>query len=180
MTRIPSGEEVTLQPGTEVIITQALGGSYTLLIPSHAGLYRLEGKDADAIGRTPETKPQPIQPHQKNPSKTWSGTNSKPASTPEIPVNIVDLGLIYEMTISENEQAGRIVDVKMTLTAPGCGMGPIIAAKPSEKSSPSPRSPKPMSNSSGIPHGPPNASPKKANKSWESSESRKSEVGSRK
>lgn len=128
--RIPSGEKVTLPAGTEVVITQALGGSYTLLVHSMAGLFRLDGSQADAIGRNTQTDAD----HAAQGSfeeRVW--TVLKSCYDPEIPVNIVDLGLIYDVQITDAENALKDVAVKMTLTAPGCGMGPVIAADAKNK-----------------------------------------------
>jgi len=126
VSRIPSGEKITIPAETKVVITQALGGSFTLLIPSQAGLFRVEGNHADAIG-------------QEIPARTESAAGGdlgqavwdqlKTCYDPEIPVNIVDLGLIYGLEVNAEGK----VSVQMTLTAPGCGMGPIIAAEAREK-----------------------------------------------
>lgn len=124
--RIPSGEKITLPAKTEVIITQALGGTYTVVISHQAGLYRISGNDADALGKESPTSGEPCDGAFEE-SKIWE--QLKQCYDPEIPVNIVDLGLIYGLAVSENEaEGGKQVDVQMTLTAPGCGMGPSIAA----------------------------------------------------
>jgi probable FeS assembly SUF system protein SufT len=118
-----------LPQGTEVMITQSLGGSYTLLVPSYGGLFRLSNRDADAIGK--EARPTEgagsgkVLTGEALESEVWS--TLKTCYDPEIPVNIVDLGLIYDMQISQLSDGTR-VDVKMTLTAQGCGMGGSIAA----------------------------------------------------
>lgn len=129
VSRIPSGEKITIPAGTEVLITQALGGSYTILVPSQAGLYRIEGRDADAIGCEPSAEVT----HSADASledNVWA--QLKTCYDPEIPVNIVDLGLIYSLELKQAE-AGASVIVQMTLTAPGCGMGPIIASEARQK-----------------------------------------------
>lgn len=129
--RIPSGERVELAPGTPVIITQALGGSYTLAVPSQAGLFRLSGADADAIGHEPITNSGgDAAGGQVSEEAVWDML--KTCYDPEIPVNIVDLGLIYSCEVAPSD-AGSRVNVKMTLTAPGCGMGPVIAREAEEK-----------------------------------------------
>jgi probable FeS assembly SUF system protein SufT len=128
--RIPSGERITIPEGTPVIITQALGASFTILVPSQAGLYRLEGVDADAIGREKPAEEQ-TQPPATLEEAVWE--KLKTCFDPEIPVNIVDLGLIYHMNVVANEEGGSAVKVEMTLTAPGCGMGPTIAAEARQK-----------------------------------------------
>lgn len=129
--RIPSGEQIQLPQDTPVIITQALGGSYTLLVPSQPGLYRLSSTDADAIGQTATASSGPeAVGGQVSESSVWD--TLKTCYDPEIPVNIVDLGLIYGCEVSPSEKGSR-VRVKMTLTAPGCGMGPVIAREAEEK-----------------------------------------------
>jgi probable FeS assembly SUF system protein SufT len=128
---VPAGHTLMLPQGTEVVITQSLGGSYTLLVPSYGGLFRISNRDADAIGH--ETRPVEgggtptgqILTGEALEKEVWS--TLKTCYDPEIPVNIVDLGLIYEMQISQLNDGSRI-DVKMTLTAQGCGMGGSIAA----------------------------------------------------
>jgi len=130
--QIPNGNSVHLPAGTGVLITQALGGTYTVVIPHQAGLYRISGEDADALGRekTSVTVAQsgPGTPVTEN--QIWEVLKS--CYDPEIPVNIVDLGLIYSLTIDSTAQ-GAVVNVKMTLTAPGCGMGPVIAGDAQKK-----------------------------------------------
>jgi probable FeS assembly SUF system protein SufT len=124
---VPAGHTITLPKGTEVAITQSLGGSYTLMVPTYGGLFRLSDKDADAIGKEPRAQSEastvPLEGEELE-KEVWE--RLKTCYDPEIPVNIVDLGLIYGMEISPVEQ-GKRVDVKMTLTAQGCGMGGSIA-----------------------------------------------------
>jgi probable FeS assembly SUF system protein SufT len=124
--RIPSGEQIQLPADTPVVITQALGGSYTILVPSQAGLFRLNAEDADALGfEAPELKNAPAPAGgQATDQAVWDAL--KTCYDPEIPVNIVDLGLIYHCEVTPGE-GGSQVSVKMTLTAPGCGMGPVLA-----------------------------------------------------
>ena len=91
VSRIPSGEKITIPAETQVVITQALGGSFTVLVPSQAGLYRIEGQDADAIGQDqPAELPQPADGNLE--TAVWD--QLKTCYDPEIPVNIVDLGLV--------------------------------------------------------------------------------------
>lgn len=129
---IPMGNTVTLETGTEAFITQALGGTFTLRVPKYGGLFRIDGKDADAIGQPPLETPQvraretTDAPAGDLEQQIWSAL--KTCYDPEIPVNIVDLGLVYDMAISDDPSGAKRVDVKMTLTAPGCGMGASIAA----------------------------------------------------
>lgn len=129
--RIPSGEQILLPADTNVVVTQALGGSYTILVPTQAGLFRLNGEDADAIGHTPTARGAasaadgPVKEEA-----VWEAL--KTCYDPEIPVNIVDLGLIYDCKITPAENGSQVA-VKMTLTAPGCGMGPVLAREAEEK-----------------------------------------------
>lgn len=133
-TQIPSGVQVTLMPGMEVGITQALGGSYTLATPR--GLVRLDACDADALGFDPPA-PSEVPPEESthrgpvDEKLVWE--RLKTVYDPEIPVNIVDLGLVYSMEVQPKPEGGHRVEVKMTLTAPGCGMGPTIQADAKQK-----------------------------------------------
>ncbi|MFV0337920.1 MAG: iron-sulfur cluster assembly protein [Chthoniobacterales bacterium] len=129
--RIPSGEQIKLPEGTHVVITQALGSSFTLLIPAQAGLFRMEGRDADAIGREVPKADENTAPPADLEQAIWQALKS--CYDPEIPVNIVDLGLIYGMSVEKNDAGESNVQVQMTLTAPGCGMGPTIAAEARQK-----------------------------------------------
>ncbi len=130
--QIPAGHAVTLPAGTEVDITQTLGGSYTIHVTG--GLYRVGPKDADAIGMKPEEAPlgKPLAAGEElSEAMVWETLRS--CYDPEIPVNIVDLGLVYDMGIEELPSKGKKVFVKMTLTAPGCGMGATIAGDAQQK-----------------------------------------------
>jgi len=131
--QIPAGHQVILVKGTKATITQSLGGAYTLYVPSFGGLFQISGEDADAIGKkpTPSGTPGTVQVEEQVDLTTlekrvWE--QLKTCFDPEIPVNIVDLGLIYGMQIAPLSDSGYRVDVKMTLTAQGCGMGRFIAA----------------------------------------------------
>lgn len=122
---IPAGQSVTLPQGTVAIITQSLGGTYTLQVPSFGGLFRVDGSDADAIGK--EASAAAVADAEGDlESQVWAAL--KTCFDPEIPVNIVDLGLVYDMRIVPLDEHGSRVDVKMTLTAQGCGMGTYIAS----------------------------------------------------
>jgi len=122
---VPSGTPVTLMQGEKVIITQALGGAYTVNI--RGNLAQIDAQDADALGfEKPETVSGAGGDHQK-PDETQIWDALKTCYDPEIPINIVDLGLIYSMEIVPHPDEGYQVEIKMTLTAPGCGMGPYIA-----------------------------------------------------
>jgi probable FeS assembly SUF system protein SufT len=123
---IPVGDKVTLQKGEQATITQSLGGSYTVIV--NGNMFRIEGKDADALGMEVAAKPVSTgaPATQENLEKEiWNQLRS--CYDPEIPVNIVDLGLIYDCHLSPLNGNGFKADVKMTLTAPGCGMGPMLA-----------------------------------------------------
>ena len=119
---IPSGDSITLKKGTKVKITQSLGGDYTLYV--NGNLVKISGKDADAIGQKikTESKQEIVGFNEKY---IWDVL--KTCYDPEIPVNIVDLGLIYNMDYEKTNSSSYIINIKMTLTAPGCGMGPVIA-----------------------------------------------------
>ncbi len=123
---VPVGSKVTLQKGEQAIITQSLGGSYTVIV--NGNMFRIENRDADALGLLPEAKPAttgaPVNREQLE-KDIWAQLRN--CYDPEIPVNIVDLGLIYDCHLSEINPSSYKVDVKMTLTAPGCGMGPMLA-----------------------------------------------------
>jgi probable FeS assembly SUF system protein SufT len=125
--QIPSGQKTTIPAGTQGVITQSLGGTYT--IATYQGLGRVAEKDLDALGLE---KPHPQQTQRSAPTDgevseedVWN--QLRQCYDPEIPVNIVDLGLVYDCRLSKKEDGGTRVEVKMTLTAPGCGMGPAIA-----------------------------------------------------
>ena len=128
---VPSGHAIKLQPGLAGFISQALGGSFTLYIEGN--LYRLAGADADAIGKEPVLVPQLPPDSTDDDVRALAWQQMKTCYDPEIPVNIVDLGLIYECNVSPNEDGSRTVEVKMTLTAPGCGMGEVLVQDVKEK-----------------------------------------------
>lgn len=126
---IPSGEKVLVPAGARATITQSLGGSYTL-ITDRGLMVRISGREVEAIGKTPENVTEmPKEGEEVTPEKleelVWD--QLKTCYDPEIPVNIVDLGLVYLCELQDAEGGGKNVKVKMTLTAPGCGMGPVLA-----------------------------------------------------
>ena len=138
--QIPSGDHGVLPQGTAVFITQSLGNSHT--VRTDQGLFRISDADADALGLTPAPTPAPAPKPTMGPGgPTGSTADASGAEVsdgqvwdilrqcydPEIPVNIVDLGLVYDMEMSKLPSGLARIDVKMTLTAPGCGMGPSIA-----------------------------------------------------
>ncbi len=125
---MPMGEKVTLQKGEQAYVTQSLGGSYTVLVRNN--MFRIAGKDADALGFEVQKEPTgstlggQVNAEQIE-TEIWNQMRS--CYDPEIPVNIVDLGLIYDCSMKPLDSPSRYrVDVKMTLTAPGCGMGPVL------------------------------------------------------
>ncbi|WAC61599.1 putative Fe-S cluster assembly protein SufT [Pseudoxanthomonas sp. SL93] len=121
---VPQGELVTLPAGSYGYITQALGGSYTVFVEGN--LFRIAGKDGDAIGKEPTeslTLPDNASDEEVE-ALVWNQLRT--CFDPEIPFNIVDLGLVYEANLSKRDDGQRDVEVKMTLTAPGCGMGEIL------------------------------------------------------
>jgi probable FeS assembly SUF system protein SufT len=128
---IPAGAEVNLKFGSVGYITQALGGSFTVYIDGN--LFRIAGHDADAIGKTSAKPPEVPPGASEEDIKGIIWQQLKTCYDPEIPVNIVDLGLVYECEVSKNEDATRTVDIKMTLTAPGCGMGEVLVQDVREK-----------------------------------------------
>lgn len=128
---IPAGESLQLREGTSGFITQSLGGSFTVYVEGN--LFRIAGADADALGKEPT--PPPAVP--ENPTDAdiedviWQ--QLKTCYDPEIPVNIVDLGLIYKCEVEALNNGKRSVTVDMTLTAPGCGMGEVLVADAQDK-----------------------------------------------
>ncbi len=121
---VPQGQSVTLPAGQNGYITQALGGSFTVFVDGN--LFRIDGADADAIGKEPQaalTLPDGAGDDDVE-KLVWQQLRT--CYDPEIPVNIVDLGLVYECKIEKMEDGTRKVAVSMTLTAPGCGMGDIL------------------------------------------------------
>lgn len=130
--RIPAGDIVTLPAGTQVFLSQALGGSFTVQSPSYGGLFRVAGQDADALGKEiPEEAKMTADPSA--PLEDRVSAALRTCFDPEIPVNIVDLGLIYDTRIEKSDDGRSSVQIKMTLTAQGCGMGASIAADAASK-----------------------------------------------
>jgi probable FeS assembly SUF system protein SufT len=125
--QIPSGNKMTIPAGTKGVITQTLGGSYTIATPH--GLSRIADKDLDALGLEKPVStngaPKATAGGEVDEKAVWD--QLKQCFDPEIPVNIVDLGLVYDCRLMDKPEGGKKVEVKMTLTAPGCGMGPAIA-----------------------------------------------------
>ncbi|MGB7768439.1 MAG: putative Fe-S cluster assembly protein SufT [Verrucomicrobiia bacterium] len=126
---VPVGTKVTLQKGEQAYITQSLGGSYTIIV--NGNMFRIADQDADALGLEVQVQPA-VAPVAGGPvtqelleKQVWEAL--KTCYDPEIPVNIVDLGLIYDCHLTPAGENNFKADVKMTLTAPGCGMGPTLA-----------------------------------------------------
>lgn len=125
---VPSGTRVTLEKGESVTITQSLGGTFTVVV--NGNMFRIDGQDADALGKESGSSPAEqmgrAETEEDLEKQVWD--QMKTCYDPEIPVNIVDLGLIYDCHVENLESDSHKVNVKMTLTAPGCGMGPAIQA----------------------------------------------------
>jgi probable FeS assembly SUF system protein SufT len=129
--RIPAGDRFALPAGTECRITQSLGGSFTIYVEGH--LFRVDGKDADALGKTAE-KALELPPGAGDADVdklVWDQLRT--CYDPEIPIDIVELGLVYACEVDKLPDGKRSVAVKMTLTAPGCGMGDYLVADVREK-----------------------------------------------
>jgi len=122
--QIPDGNRILLNEGAEVMITQGLGSSFTVM-DDRGAMYLIDMKDGDAIGReVAETDATKLTEGDLE-SRVWE--QMRQCFDPEIPVNIVDLGLVYDCQVIDLGGGGSRVEIKMTLTAPGCGMGPVIA-----------------------------------------------------
>jgi probable FeS assembly SUF system protein SufT len=129
--RVPEGTPITIAAGTEVVITQSLGGNYTVL--DGGCLARIDGRNADALGREP-TRP-PTLPEEATDDDVEKAVwdQMRTCYDPEIPIDIVELGLVYECRVDRLDDGGRHVHVRMTLTAPGCGMGDVLARDVKQK-----------------------------------------------
>lgn len=121
---VPQGEAVTLPAGTVGYITQALGGSWTVFVEGN--LMRIAGKDADAIGKEPPAPIELPEGASDEDVETLVWKQLRTCFDPEIPINIVDLGLVYGAEVRSDEGGRRSVDIRMTLTAPACGMGETL------------------------------------------------------
>jgi probable FeS assembly SUF system protein SufT len=128
---IPVGERLILREGTSGFITQALGGSFTVYVEGN--LFHIAGTDADALGKEPVAPPEVPENATDEDIETVIWDQLKTCYDPEIPINIVDLGLIYRCEITTLPNGDRSVIVDMTLTAPGCGMGPMLVQDAQEK-----------------------------------------------
>ncbi len=121
---VPSGDTVTIPAGTVAYITQSLGGSFTVFVDGN--LFRVAGVDADAIGKEQVLPPSLPEGATDADVEKLLWEQLKTCYDPEIPVNIVDLGLVYSCDMVSTASGERVVSVQMTLTAPGCGMGDIL------------------------------------------------------
>lgn len=128
---VPAGVEVQLRAGSVGCLTQALGGSFTVYIEGN--LFRIAGADGDAIGQDP--LPRPALPEGSTEADVtrlvWDQLRT--CFDPEIPIDIVELGLVYDCAVTPNADGTRDVSVRMTLTAPGCGMGEVLVADVRDK-----------------------------------------------
>lgn len=121
---VPAGIEIELKSGQSGFITQALGGSFTLYMEGN--LFRLAGSEADAIGKEVVKAPELPPNSTLGDVREAAWDQLRTCYDPEIPINIVDLGLIYECTVRDQDDGQRVIDVRLTLTAPGCGMGDVL------------------------------------------------------
>jgi probable FeS assembly SUF system protein SufT len=120
---IPSGMAIRIPEGTPLTLTQSLGGSFTVVTP-YGYMARVEGQDADAIGEESVTPEAEAAGDRSVEELCWD--QLKTCFDPEIPVNIVDLGLVYKCEVTALPDGGNKVEVRFTLTAPGCGMGDVL------------------------------------------------------
>jgi len=128
-TVVPFGDEVELSQGTEVTVTQSLGGTFTVI--AEGKMFRIGNQNADALGKSIQKLEENFDKDATMEDKIWAAL--KTCYDPEIPINVVDLGLIYAIETQNVTDKTYAVLIKMTLTAPGCGMGPIIAAEAKQK-----------------------------------------------
>lgn len=129
---VPSGDKVTLKKEEPVRITQALGGTFTVVLQGN--MFQISGLDGDALGfEREEIADEDLEDLKKEVDEQVVWDQLRSVFDPEIPVNIVDLGLIYDLSITPMQPHGSKVHIKMTLTAPGCGMGPVIARDAEQK-----------------------------------------------
>jgi probable FeS assembly SUF system protein SufT len=128
---VPAGVETILKTGQVGYITQALGGSFTVYVDG--SLFRIAGEDADAIGKEPVKAPDLPPGATEEDVRDLAWEQMKSCYDPEIPINIVELGLVYDCDVTANEDGTRTVSVRLTLTAPGCGMGDVLVADVKDK-----------------------------------------------
>lgn len=126
--QIPVGTPIRLHAGSEVRITQSLGGTYTV-VTDDGYMVRINQQDADALGMEGGTQESPVDENlttEQVEERVWESLRT--CYDPEIPVNIVELGLVYSCIVTPLQEGGHRVEAKITLTAPGCGMGPVLAS----------------------------------------------------
>jgi probable FeS assembly SUF system protein SufT len=128
---VPAGVETQLKTGQVGYITQALGGSFTVYVDGN--LFRIAGEDADAIGKEPVKAPELPPGATEENVRNLAWEQMKSCYDPEIPINIVELGLVYDCDVTANEDGTRTVSVRLTLTAPGCGMGDVLVSDVKDK-----------------------------------------------
>ena len=128
---VPAGVNVKLRQGQQGYITQALGGSFTVYVEGN--LFRIAGKDADALGKEAADVPHLPPNASDDDVRALAWQQMKTCYDPEIPINIIDLGLVYSCDVHTEDDGDRVVAVTMTLTAPGCGMGDVLVADVREK-----------------------------------------------
>jgi probable FeS assembly SUF system protein SufT len=128
---VPAGVEVKLKPGQAGYITQALGGSFTVYIEGN--LFRIAGENADAIGKEAVKAPELPPNATEEDVRQLAWDQMRTCFDPEIPINIVDLGLVYDCSVTPNPDGTRNIDITMTLTAPGCGMGEVLVEDVKDK-----------------------------------------------
>jgi probable FeS assembly SUF system protein SufT len=128
---IPAGVEVKLRTGQAGYITQALGGSFTVYVEGN--LFRIAGEDADAIGKEVAKAPEVAPDASDDDLLKVVWDQMRTCYDPEIPINIVDLGLVYSCEVKHNDDGARDLEIRMTLTAPGCGMGEVLVQDVKEK-----------------------------------------------
>jgi len=128
---VPQGEDVTLPAGSVGYITQALGGSFTVFVEGN--LFRIAGRDADAIGKEPPAPLELAEGADDAAVEKLVWQQLRTCFDPEIPINVVELGLVYRVDVQPQDDGQRRVDIEMTLTAPGCGMGDVLVADVRDK-----------------------------------------------
>jgi probable FeS assembly SUF system protein SufT len=128
---VPSGQKVELPEGASATITQALGGSFTVVVQGH--MFRIEGQDADALGKDPPQTPQVPEDASREDLEKAVWSQLRTCYDPEIPIDVVELGLVYECALAPTPEGGHKVSIKMTLTAPGCGMGEYLVGDVRDK-----------------------------------------------
>lgn len=128
---VPQGDVVTLPAGSIGYITQALGGSFSVFVEGN--LFRIAGEDADALGKDPVQSPE-LPPEASDADvETLVWKQLRTCFDPEIPINIVELGLVYDCEVHHTDDGQRRIEIRMTLTAPGCGMGEILVSDVRDK-----------------------------------------------